>query len=127
MVSPSSTETTRNSPSRPASASSTSISDELSTLVKQDVWNQLAEWYLKQTTDTKNEDRALSHALEKYGSEFRTFILKDDRPVKIVVRGLPASAPIEDIKAEFVNECFSVRKISRLFKGSHAFILCSTK
>ncbi|KAF8788574.1 hypothetical protein HNY73_006602 [Argiope bruennichi] len=52
--------------------------------------------FLKLTVETEEEHRSLSHLLESQGAEFKTFMLKQDRPIKVVIRGLPSCTPIED-------------------------------
>ncbi|KAF8784154.1 hypothetical protein HNY73_011618 [Argiope bruennichi] len=59
--------------------------------------------FLKLTVETEEEHRSLSHLLESQGAEFKTFMLKQDRPIKVVIRGLPSCTPIEDIKSEFLT------------------------
>ncbi|KAF8789915.1 hypothetical protein HNY73_007817 [Argiope bruennichi] len=53
--------------------------------------------FLKLTVETEEEHRSLSHLLESQGAEFKTFMLKQDRPIKVVIRGLQSCTPIEDI------------------------------
>ncbi|GFT88259.1 zinc finger protein [Trichonephila clavipes] len=60
------------------------------------------------------EYRDLSRWLETTGVEFKSFMLKQDRPVKVVVRGLPSNTEPEDIKAEIEAEGFKVAKISQM-------------
>ncbi|KAF8784134.1 Nucleic-acid-binding protein transposon like protein, partial [Argiope bruennichi] len=72
--------------------------------------------FLKLTVETEEEHRSLSHLLESQGAEFKTFMLKQDRPIKVVIRGLPSCTPIEDIKSEFLKEGFSVVSITQLTK-----------
>ncbi|KAF8789853.1 Nucleic-acid-binding protein transposon like protein [Argiope bruennichi] len=72
--------------------------------------------FLKLTVETEEEHRSLSHLLESQGAEFKTFMLKTDRPIKVVIRGLPFCTPIEKIKAEFQKEGFSVVSITQLTK-----------
>ncbi|GFV75925.1 hypothetical protein TNCV_1455221 [Trichonephila clavipes] len=45
--------------------------------------------FLKVTVADDVDYRALSQWLEKSGVEFKSFMLKQDRPVKFVIRGLP--------------------------------------
>ncbi|GFX16409.1 zinc finger protein [Trichonephila clavipes] len=46
--------------------------------------------------------------------EFKSFMLKQDRPVKVVIRGLPSNTEPEEIKAEIETEGFQVLKISQM-------------
>ncbi|GFV89574.1 hypothetical protein TNCV_994061 [Trichonephila clavipes] len=45
--------------------------------------------FLKVTVADDVDYRALSKWLESSGVEFKSFMLKQDRPVKVVIRGLP--------------------------------------
>ncbi|GFU94697.1 nucleic-acid-binding protein from transposon X-element [Trichonephila clavipes] len=58
--------------------------------------------------------RNLSHWLEQSGVEFKSFMLKQDRPIKVVIRGLPSNTEPENIKAEIEAEGFKVAKISQM-------------
>ncbi|KAF8785526.1 Nucleic-acid-binding protein transposon like protein [Argiope bruennichi] len=72
--------------------------------------------FLKITVETEEEHRSLSHLLEAQGAEFKTFMLKTDRPIKVVLRGLLSCTPIEEIKAELQKEGFTVVSITQLSK-----------
>ncbi|GFW38586.1 RNA-directed DNA polymerase from mobile element jockey [Trichonephila clavipes] len=54
--------------------------------------------FLKVTVGDELEYRNLSHWLEQTGVEFKSFMLKQDRPIKVVIRGLPSNTEPEDIK-----------------------------
>ncbi|GFT33350.1 zinc finger protein [Trichonephila clavipes] len=70
--------------------------------------------FLKVTVADDVEYRALSQWLEKSGVEFKSFMLKQDRPVKVVIRGLLSNTEPEDIKSEIEAEGFRVHKISQM-------------
>ncbi|KAF8786055.1 hypothetical protein HNY73_009944 [Argiope bruennichi] len=72
--------------------------------------------FLKLTVETDEEHRRLSRLLEAQGAEFKTFMLKTDRPIKVVIRGLPSCTPIEEIKEELEREGFTVVSITQLSK-----------
>ncbi|GFY31990.1 RNA-directed DNA polymerase from mobile element jockey [Trichonephila clavipes] len=70
--------------------------------------------FLKVTVGDELEYRNLSHWLEQTGVEFKSFMLKQDRPIKVVIRGLPSNTEPEDIKNEIEAEEFKVVKISQM-------------
>ncbi|GFU69917.1 RNA-directed DNA polymerase from mobile element jockey [Trichonephila clavipes] len=70
--------------------------------------------FLKVTVGDELEYRNLSHWLEQSGVEFKSFMLKQDRPIKVVIRGLPSNTEPEDIKNEIEAEGFKVAKISQM-------------
>ncbi|GFV13676.1 RNA-directed DNA polymerase from mobile element jockey [Trichonephila clavipes] len=70
--------------------------------------------FLKVTVGDEVDYRNLSHWLEQSGVEFKSFMLKQDRPIKVVIRGLPSNTEPEDIKAEIEAEGFKVAKISQM-------------
>ncbi|GFS64242.1 zinc finger protein [Trichonephila clavipes] len=76
--------------------------------------SQMSGRFLKVTVSDEVEYRDLSRWLETTGVEFKSFMLKQDRPVKVVVRGLPSNTEPEDIKAEIEAEGFKVAKISQM-------------
>ncbi|GFW57114.1 nucleic-acid-binding protein from transposon X-element [Trichonephila clavipes] len=76
--------------------------------------SQMSGRFLKVTVSDEVEYRDLSRWLETTGVEFKSFMLKQDRPVKVVVRGLPSNTEPEDIKTEIEAEGFKVVKISQM-------------
>ncbi|GFR33068.1 zinc finger protein [Trichonephila clavata] len=73
--------------------------------------SQMAGRFLKVTVADADQYRALNSFLTEAGVEFKSFNLKEDRPVKVVIRGLPSNTEPEDIQAEIEAEGF---------KASHA-------
>ncbi|PRD28814.1 UNVERIFIED_CONTAM: zinc finger protein [Trichonephila clavipes] len=76
--------------------------------------SQMSGRFLKVTVSDEVEYRDLSRWLENSGVEFKSFMLKQDRPVEVVVRGLPSNTEPEDIKTEIEAEGFKVIKISQM-------------
>ncbi|GFW10498.1 zinc finger protein [Trichonephila clavipes] len=70
--------------------------------------------FLKVTVADDVDYRALSKWLESSGVEFKSFMLKQDQPVKVVIRGLPSNTEPEDIKTAIEAEGFKVLKISQM-------------
>ncbi|GFW76893.1 nucleic-acid-binding protein from transposon X-element [Trichonephila clavipes] len=86
----------------------------LAKLVAPSFQSQMSGRFLKVTVGDEVEYRNLSHWLEQSGVEFKSFMLKQDRPVKVVIRGLPSNTEPEDIKTEIEAEGFKVAKISQM-------------
>ncbi|KAF8786337.1 hypothetical protein HNY73_008064 [Argiope bruennichi] len=78
--------------------------------------SSMSSKFLKLTVDTDEEHRRLSRLLEAQGAEFKTFMLRTDRPIKVVIRGLPSCTPIEEIKEDLEREGFTVVSITQLSK-----------
>ncbi|GFT87321.1 zinc finger protein [Trichonephila clavipes] len=84
--------------------------------------------FLKVTVADDVDYRALSKWLESSGVEFKSFMLKQDRPVKVVIRGLPSNTEPEEIKSRDRNRRFpSSEDLSdeKLLEQRH-LCLCST-
>ncbi|GFX72217.1 probable RNA-directed DNA polymerase from transposon X-element [Trichonephila clavipes] len=86
----------------------------LANLVAPSFQSQMSGRFLKVTVGDELEYRNLSHWLEQSGVEFKSFMLKQDRPVKVVIRGLPSNTEPEDIKNEIEAEGLKVAKISQM-------------
>ncbi|KAF8788576.1 hypothetical protein HNY73_006604 [Argiope bruennichi] len=69
--------------------------------------SSMSSKFLKLTVETDEEHRRLSRLLEAQGAEFKTFMLRTDRPIKVVIRGLPSCTPIEEIKEDLEREGFT--------------------
>ncbi|GFY28909.1 zinc finger protein [Trichonephila clavipes] len=86
----------------------------LAKLIAPSFQSQMSGRFLKVTVGDELEYRNLSHWLEQSGVEFKSFMLKQDRPIKVVIRGLPSNTEPEDIKNEIEAEGFKVVKISQM-------------
>ncbi|GFX50039.1 nucleic-acid-binding protein from transposon X-element [Trichonephila clavipes] len=86
----------------------------LAKLIAPSFQSQMSGRFLKVTVADDVDYRALSKWLESSGVEFKSFMLKQDRPVKVVIRGLPSNTEPEEIKAEIETEGFQVLKISQM-------------
>ncbi|GFT24803.1 nucleic-acid-binding protein from transposon X-element [Trichonephila clavipes] len=86
----------------------------LAKLIAPSFQSQMSGRFLKVTVADDVDYRALSKWLESSGIEFKSFMLKQDRPVKVVIRGLPSNTEPEDIKSEIEAEGFKVLKISQM-------------
>ncbi|GIY31916.1 hypothetical protein CDAR_409681 [Caerostris darwini] len=58
----------------------------------------------------------LAQILESNGTLFKSLMLQKDRPIKVVIRGLPGHTPVEDIEAELRALEFPLIKIARMSK-----------
>ncbi|GFX36232.1 nucleic-acid-binding protein from transposon X-element [Trichonephila clavipes] len=70
--------------------------------------------FLEVTVADEVEHRDLTRWLENSRVEFKSFLLKQDRPVKFVICGLPSNTEPEDIKSEIEAERYKVAKISQM-------------
>ncbi|GFU99387.1 nucleic-acid-binding protein from transposon X-element [Trichonephila clavipes] len=86
----------------------------LAKLIAPSFQSQMSGRFLKVTVGDELEYRNLSHWLEQSGVEFKSFMLKQDRPIKVVIRGLPSNTEPDDIKSEIEAEGFKVAKISQM-------------
>ncbi|KAL4107111.1 hypothetical protein QTP88_018543 [Uroleucon formosanum] len=76
-------------------------------------------FYCKSSTDrvkimTTNPEsyRSLVHFLKDQKAEFHTFQLKEDKPLRVVIRNLHPTTPTELIKSELEMRLFEVRQVS---------------
>ncbi|VVC27309.1 Pre-C2HC domain [Cinara cedri] len=76
-------------------------------------------FYCKSSTDrvkimTTNPEsyRSLVHFLRDQKAKFHTFQLKEDKPIRVVIRNLHPTTPTELIKSEFEMRLFEVRQVS---------------
>ncbi|GFT55618.1 nucleic-acid-binding protein from transposon X-element [Trichonephila clavipes] len=84
----------------------------LAKLIAPSFQSQMSGRFLKVTVADDVDYRALSKWLESSGVEFKSFMLKQDRPVKVVIRGLPSNTEPEEIKAEIEAEGFKFEDLS---------------
>ncbi|GFU30647.1 RNA-directed DNA polymerase from mobile element jockey [Trichonephila clavipes] len=70
--------------------------------------------FLRITVQSDDEYRKLAQFLR--GVEYKSFMLKSDRTLKLLIRGLPTSTKVEEIRVEIEREGFQIHKISRLQK-----------
>ncbi|GFX09001.1 RNA-directed DNA polymerase from mobile element jockey [Trichonephila clavipes] len=77
--------------------------------------SKLTGRFLRITVQSDNEYRKLAQFLRHEGVEYKSFILKSDRPLKLLIRGLPTSTKVEEIRVE-IERGFQIPKISRLQK-----------
>ncbi|GFW95238.1 nucleic-acid-binding protein from transposon X-element [Trichonephila clavipes] len=76
--------------------------------------SKLSGKFLRITVQSDDEYRKLAQFLRHEGVEYKSFMLKSDRPFKLLIRGLPTSTTVEEIRVEIEREGFQIHKISRL-------------
>ncbi|GFW61841.1 nucleic-acid-binding protein from transposon X-element [Trichonephila clavipes] len=78
--------------------------------------SKLTGKFLRITVQIDDEYRKLAQFLRHEGVEYKSFMLKSDRPLKLLIRGLPTFTKVEEIRVEIEREGFQIHKISRLQK-----------
>ncbi|GFV81550.1 nucleic-acid-binding protein from transposon X-element [Trichonephila clavipes] len=78
--------------------------------------SKLTGKFLRITVQSNDEYRKLAQFLRHEGVEYKSFMLKSDRPIKLLIRGLPTSTKVEEIRVEIEREGFQIHKISLLQK-----------
>lgn len=70
--------------------------------------------HLKIQTTNPGAYRTLVHYLRDAEAEFHTFQLKEDKPMRIVIRNLHPSTPTEMIKSELELRLYEVRQVTQV-------------
>ncbi|GFS68363.1 RNA-directed DNA polymerase from mobile element jockey [Trichonephila clavipes] len=78
------------------------------------VRGKLTGEYLKLYTDTQEQQHKLIHLLEVLDYEFHVIPSKADRPIKIVIKGLPRDTPLSNIQNEIETLAFTIDRVSQL-------------
>ncbi|GFX22252.1 uncharacterized protein TNCV_2950931 [Trichonephila clavipes] len=78
------------------------------------VRGKLTGEYLKLYTDTQEQQHKLIHLLEVLDYEFHVIPSKAERPIKIVIKGLPRDTPLTNIHNELETLGFTIDKVSQL-------------
>ncbi|GFX80364.1 RNA-directed DNA polymerase from mobile element jockey [Trichonephila clavipes] len=78
--------------------------------------SKLTDTFLRITVQSDDEYRKLAQFLRHEGVEYKSFALKSDRPLKLLIHGLPTSSKVEEMRAEIEREGFQIHKISQLQK-----------
>lgn len=72
--------------------------------------------------------RAIQKFLSDNNHQFFGMRLKNERPRKVIIRGLPVDTPIEDVKAELIRLNFDVHRVSQMknfkTKAKYPMFLC---
>ncbi|GFX19975.1 nucleic-acid-binding protein from transposon X-element [Trichonephila clavipes] len=70
--------------------------------------------YLKLYTDTDDEYYELQAFLENIKYKFFSITPKKDRPIKVVIKGLPRDTDTKDIHADLIDAGFTILKVTQL-------------
>ncbi|GFT72295.1 nucleic-acid-binding protein from transposon X-element [Trichonephila clavipes] len=70
--------------------------------------------YLKLYTDTDDEYYELQAFLESIKYKFFSITPKKDRPIKVVIKGLPRDTDTKDIHSDLIDAGFTVLKVTQL-------------
>ncbi|GFT26361.1 nucleic-acid-binding protein from transposon X-element [Trichonephila clavipes] len=87
--------------------------------------NKLTGKYIKimaSTTDAR-EHREITNLLKSKGEEYYTVPALADRPLKVVIKGLPKSTATAEIKADLLEQGVPVIKVSQLTQRKSKFPL----
>ncbi|GFT59393.1 tigger transposable element-derived protein 1 [Trichonephila clavipes] len=76
--------------------------------------SKLSGRFLRFSVQSEEEYRKLATYFRHEQIAFKSFMLKSERPLKLILRGLPTSAELEAVKKETESEGFKTHKISRL-------------
>ncbi|GFS83770.1 RNA-directed DNA polymerase from mobile element jockey [Trichonephila clavipes] len=79
--------------------------------------SKLTGKFLRITVQSDDECRKLAQFLRHEGVEYKSFMLKSDRPLKLLIRGLPTSTKVEEIRVEIEREGFQIHIKSPDYKN----------
>ncbi|GFY60011.1 PRE_C2HC domain-containing protein [Trichonephila inaurata madagascariensis] len=85
--------------------------------------NRLTGDYIKIQASNIEEHRAITAILKQKGEEFYVIFSPDDRPLKVVIKGLHSSISIEDIKTDLTEQGVPVIKVAQLTQRKSKFPL----
>ncbi|GFW96301.1 hypothetical protein TNCV_572721 [Trichonephila clavipes] len=78
--------------------------------------------YIKLYSNTEEQNRTVKHTMKSLGYRFYTITPKNERPIKIVIKGFPKTADPETIKADLEAEGFEPDKVTQLWSSHEAKI-----
>ncbi|GFU32521.1 RNA-directed DNA polymerase from mobile element jockey [Trichonephila clavipes] len=70
--------------------------------------------YIKLYFNTTEQNRIVRQTLKELGYHFYVITPKNERPIKIVIKGYPKKADPEDIKKDLENEGFEPERVTQL-------------
>ncbi|GFX61917.1 nucleic-acid-binding protein from transposon X-element [Trichonephila clavipes] len=70
--------------------------------------------YVKLYTDTQPQHDTLKQLLEVLKYPFYTFTPKNERPIKVVIKGLPRSTTTAEIKSDLLDLGYTINKVTQL-------------
>ncbi|GFY09403.1 uncharacterized protein TNCV_1942131 [Trichonephila clavipes] len=83
--------------------------------------NKLTGQYIKIMASNTDEHREITAALKAQGEEFYSVPHLSERPLKVVIKGLPKSTPTDEIKEDLLNQGVPVMKVSQLTQRKSKF------
>ncbi|GFV06517.1 RNA-directed DNA polymerase from mobile element jockey [Trichonephila clavipes] len=78
--------------------------------------SKLSGRFRRITVQSDEEYRKLATYFRHEQIAFKSLMLKSERPLKLILRGLPTPTKLEAVKKEIESEGFKIHKISRLTK-----------
>ncbi|GFS85281.1 nucleic-acid-binding protein from transposon X-element [Trichonephila clavipes] len=85
--------------------------------------NKLTGQYITILASTTDEHRDITALLKSKGEEFYSVPPLADRSLKVVIKGLPKSTPMEEIKNDLLEQGVPVMKVSQLTQRKSKFPL----
>ncbi|GFT48496.1 nucleic-acid-binding protein from transposon X-element [Trichonephila clavipes] len=79
-----------------------------------DIRSKLTGEYIKLYSDTDEERRELINKLDELEFQYFAIQPKAERPIKVVIKGLPRNSNPQDIKNDLVELGYTVEKVSQL-------------
>ncbi|GFY33771.1 hypothetical protein TNCV_4594831 [Trichonephila clavipes] len=70
--------------------------------------------YIKLYSNTTEQNRVVRQTLIQLGYRFYVITPKNERPIKVVIKGFPKKADPEDIKKDLENEGFEPERVTQL-------------
>ncbi|GFV02829.1 hypothetical protein TNCV_2304621 [Trichonephila clavipes] len=76
--------------------------------------SKLSGEFIKLYSDNSEQYRKLLHFVEENKFQFHSITPKQDRPIKVVIKGLPRDSNIEDIQEDLLEQGFHDCKVTQL-------------
>ncbi|GFX21639.1 nucleic-acid-binding protein from transposon X-element [Trichonephila clavipes] len=76
--------------------------------------SKLSGELIKLYTNTSIEYHKLLNLLDQHRYQYHVITPKDERPIKVVIKGLPGNTDINDIKSDLTDQGFTETKVSQL-------------
>ncbi|GFS31282.1 uncharacterized protein TNIN_134841 [Trichonephila inaurata madagascariensis] len=89
--------------------------------------NKTAGDYIKVQPGSRTDHRKITTLLEERKAEYYVTEPLTNRPIKVVIKGLPASTDVADIEADLTAKGFAIEKVTQLRKFSTSrFLWCGS-
>ncbi|GFT56143.1 hypothetical protein TNCV_5011551 [Trichonephila clavipes] len=76
--------------------------------------SKLSGELIKLYTNTSIDYHKLLNLLDQHHFQYQVITPKDERPIKVVIKGLPCNTDINDIKSDLTDQGFTDTKVSQL-------------